>query len=412
MSGSAQYDVAVVGAGAAGIGAARALRDRELRVVVLEAADRVGGRAFTQTLGDGMHVDFGCHWLHSASVNPLVAFADAFGCRYEREPVPQRVLVDGAWAEASQLARWQSSDEDARRALEAEIAAGGDRAIADIVERDGPWGALYDYWVSAITGADPDQVGAADLVNYRETNENWPVVTGYGALVERLGEGLPVRTNAAVQRIDWSSNPVRLSTSQGTLRASHVILTVSTGVLGAGAIEFKPALPAWKGEAVADLLPGANNIICLLLDGKVFLDSPASLDVVLPANDVPMTLRIRPYGTDHVKAYTGGRQAAELERAGVDASADLIKEYLRAMFGSDVTRHVTGHRASAWCADPHVRGAYSFSRPGRFASREILARSVGERLHFAGEATSTDSFATCHGAYLSGIAAAQRIVMV
>ncbi|MCP5149654.1 MAG: FAD-dependent oxidoreductase [Chromatiales bacterium] len=405
-------DLVIVGAGAAGIGAARAAREVGLSFELVEASHRVGGRAYTETLGPGWAFDLGCHWLHSASINPLRAQADRLGMRY-RENVRRRVLQLGTrWASPEEIADYEQFWEDAHAAMNAAVREGRDVAVAEVVPRDSRWTDLHDYWTSLLTSADADQVSIADLVCYRDTEENWPLEAGYGTLVARLAEGLPVRLNSAVERIRWDGGGVRVETVRGDLEARAVLVTVSTGVLAAGDIRFVPSLPDWKQAAVTALALGVHNRIALVLEGNPFGDEHPYSVTWAHVGETPMNFILRPFGHDYVVASTGGRFAAWLERAGVEASVDLARTRLRDLFGADVARRVVGHKVTAWATDPWVRGAYSAAAPGGFGQREVLGRPLDDRLFFAGEAVSPDAFATCHGAFQSGQDAVAQIAAV
>ena len=401
-----EVDVAVVGAGSAGLGAARTLGELGLSCALLEASHRVGGRAYTEEMAPGVYFDLGCHWMHSASLNPFVAFADAAGFTYRKGTFDRGLRMGNRWATDEEAQDRDAFFERAHAALERAHAEGRDISVADATERDSPWTGLYDYMISLYTSVDSDQVSASDLVTYKDTDENWPLKEGYGNLVARLAEGLPVALNSAVTRIDWSGRTIGLETAKGRVKARTAIIAVSTGILGSGDIRFDPDLPDWKQEAVADLPLGCHNRIGLLFDRDVFGDDhPGSL-ALLSEDCEPFAVGVRPFGFNYVAGLTGGRFAEWLERAGPEAAVDLLKEKLKQSYGSDITKHAGRHLVTAWRGDPWVKGAYSAAVPGGAHQRAALARPIDERLFFAGEATSPDFFSTCHGAYLSGIAAA------
>ena len=166
-------------------------------------------------------------------------------------------------------------------------------------------------------------------------------------------------------------------------------------------------MPDWKAEAIAALPLGNHNRICLVVDRDVFGPDAPRGGTVLDREGEPMNLRIRPFESNTVIAVTGGRFADWLERAGQADSAALAKEKLQAVFGTDITRHVVRDLVTAWRGDPWVKGAYSAALPGQHRQRAELARPIDGRLYFAGEATSREFFSTAHGAYLSGIEAAE-----
>jgi monoamine oxidase len=396
---SSTVDVAIVGAGAAGLAAAKTLERR----------------GYTEELAPGVPFDLGCHWLHSASLNPFVGIADSLGLRYDKTAPSllndsaglfRSVFVDGAWAGTDDKRDLGACFKRAYGAIEGLSGDGPDRSVAEVTERDGRWTPLFDYFVSLFSSADSDQVSARDVAAYRDTGEDWPVEAGYGTLVARFGAEAPVALNTAVQEVHWSGKELRLGTNRGEVRARKAIVTVSTGILGAGDIRFDPPLPAWKQEAIAALPLGNHNRIALVFDRNVFGEDHPRSATIMTSGTEPMTFRIRPFGQDYVHGMTGGRFADWLERAGPEAAADFAKEKLRQAFGSDITRHIVRHLVTAWRGDPLIKGAYSAALPGRSDQREELARPIDERLYFAGEATTTDFFATAHGAYLTGVAAA------
>jgi monoamine oxidase len=405
---ASSVDVAVIGAGAAGLGAGQYLSDQDLSFAILEASHRIGGRGYTEEIAPGVHFDLGCHWLHSASLNPFVAMADRAGFTYLKGTFGRTLRLGDRWANEA-----DDGDRDAffarsyQRIREA-AAAGRDVSVAEATERDNRWTPLFDYWISLMCSTDSDQVSMVDLTSYRDTGEDWPLKEGYGNLIARLGTGLPIELNAAVTRIDRSGRDIRLTTAKGEVSAKSVILTVSTGILGAGDVRFVPDLPDWKQEAIAALPLGNHNRICLVFDRNVFgEDHPGRIAVLAPDSE-PMSFGIRPFGHNYACGLTGGRFADWLERAGIEASADLAKEKLKQAFGSNITKHVVRHSVTAWRGEPWVKGAYAASVPGEAHQRAALAKPIDNRLFFAGEATAREFIATAHGAYLSGISAAEE----
>ena len=402
-------DVAIVGAGAAGLAAAKTLGELGVPFVLLEASHRIGGRAYTEEIAPGQPFDLGCHWMHSASRNPFVAIADAHGFDYEKHWSIRRMVIDGAWANAAEEAERDAFLERNHLAIARAAKAGPDRAAAEVTERESRWTPLHDYFFSLWTSFDVDRVSIVDLETYIDTDENWPLKQGYGALIARHAAGVPVTLNTEVTAIDWSGKALRLTTPKGEVRAKKAIVTVSTGILASGHIRFDPALPDWKQEAIAGLPLGNHNRICLTFDRNVFGEEPPSGMAVLADGAEPMSFSIRPFSYDYVVGLTGGRFADWLERAGVAASVDLAKENLKKAFGADIVKHLVGHNATAWGGDPWVRGAYSAASPGQTPQRPRLAEPLDGRLFFAGEATSIESYSTAHGAHQTGIETARKV---
>ena len=400
-------DVAIIGAGAAGLGAAMTLARLGVEHVLIEASHRIGGRACTEEVAPGVPFDLGCHWMHSASLNPMVAVADRLGFGYTKIGIDRDIHRDGAWASEAELADCDAFFKRNYAAIHAAGAAGEDVSIADVTERESVWTPYFDHVSSLNSSADVDQASVLDDVNYNDTEENWPLREGYGEMIARFGADVPVTLNAAVERIDWSGQRIRLTTAKGEISAAKVIVAVSTGILGGGDLGFAPALPDWKQAAIGALPLGNHNRICLVFDGNPFGDDHPVGATIGDATSEPMNFRLRPFGYDYAVGVTGGRFADWLERAGIQASADLATEKLVKAYGSDIAKRIVRHNVTAWRGDPWVRGAYSAAEPGSGWRRAELARPIDERLYFAGEATSLEFFATCHGAYLTGIATAE-----
>jgi monoamine oxidase len=353
--------------------------------------------------------------MHSASINPFVPIADEYSVRYEKRDDygPDEGYFRGdQWLSEPTLESLEVESEAAEAAVAKAWSEGLDRSAAEVTERDGEWTSVLDYYTALNTSSDPDQVSIGDLVSYEDTHENWPVVDGYGQLVERWGSSVPVSLNTEVRVIHWSDTGVRLETTQGDVRAKRVIITVSTGILASGVLRFVPELPESKQSAIAALPLGNYNHVRFWMDHRLFPTDVPERVLVEVDHDSPILLNLRPHGFDCVIGLVAGRYADWLERSGPVASAAVVKEALSSVFGHDIVRHIKGDRQSAWRGNPFVRGAYSSAAPGQFNQRAVLAETIADRLFFAGEATSLNHFCTCHGAMMSGELAGQKVLDV
>jgi len=408
-------DVAIIGAGAAGLAAARALSGTGLRTVVLEAKGRIGGRAHTEMLRPGVPFDHGCYWLHSGGLNPFAAIADRYGFAIRRghgRRRPPQVFQGGSWASAAEAVAWHRFETRTSHAIDAVGERGLDVPVSGLVDPASRWVPLYAAWTTATSGVSPEEASTLDFARYRDTGENWPVRDGFGALVARLGHGPPIRLETPVERIDWSGATPRLETPRGTITARAVIVTVSTAVLASGRIRFSPELPPSKRDAISGLPLGmANKVALALRPNAPGVPQDASAHVLACPTE-PIHFQLRPFGRDLVVGHIGGAFATALERAGEAATIDFAIERLCAMFGARFSRHVIAARATAWQSDEWVGGGYSAARPGEADRRGDLAAPLGRRVLFAGEATSREFYSTAHGAYLSGVAAARRAVEI
>lgn len=401
-------DCIVIGAGAAGLAAAGRLHAAGRSVRVLEARDRVGGRAHTRR-HDGLGIDLGCHWWHSADINPLVGLARAKGFTvvenqvYWGWPYIERRLG----AEAKDFA---AAWERLNAALAACLASGEDCAIGDLMAQAGRWRAPISAALTWSAGALPETISALDYARGGATDVNWHDPRGLGAFVTTLAEGLPVTLDCPVQAIRLTPQGVAVASAKGTLEARSVIVTAPTAVLAAGAIAFEPGLPEEKRQALADLPLGDNEKIFFRVEGQPF-GPPRELQADITYDRVDCAhFHIHEFGRPTLEAYYGGPLARDLATAGPQALAENALDELAGTFGSALRRHLTPLDWTGWSQDPWSRGGYSYCRPGAAAARARLAAPLEDRLFFAGEATSLENPATCHGAHATGLRAAGEVL--
>ncbi len=404
-------DVIVIGAGAAGLSAAKALRAPGVDVLVLEAADHIGGRCVTDTTTFATPFDRGGSWLHSAMINPLARIAEQHGTvlhktdwdRWTRLHVggQERSPADSAAYAAYGDGMWDVINERGGRLPEV--------SILDAMPK-GPWRETAACWVPMMVGGDADVASARDSHNYAEAEGDWLVEGGLGAFVARLHDDVPVVLGCAVSEIDRSGAGVRVSTPNGQVQAAQVILTVSTGVLAAQTIQFTPPLPNAKMQAIASLPNGLLNKVGIEFDPGWQGASTGEMADYHPGGEQFCSISFGFYGTPLAVAFTAGRFAAELEQQDPGTATDFCLEALRATFGADSLKNVRRTDETAWHTNPLTFGSYSYAKVGACAARGVLAEPLEEKIYFAGEATMRESYSTVHGAYLSGLRAADAIL--
>jgi monoamine oxidase len=401
-------DVAVIGAGAAGLGAANALKDSALSVIVLEARDRVGGRAHTIQPTPEIVFDLGCGWLHSADKNSFVGIARDLNFEIDKTLPPWRERAFGNTFpkdERDQFLRAIADFYDrAERAAQHKV----DRAASDFLEPGNRWNPMIDAISTYINGCELDRVSILDMDAYEDTDINWRVRRGYGALIAAYGATCPLALNCEVRLIDHSGKRVRIETSRGTLTASKVIVTVPTNLIAHEAIRFHPALPD-KVDAARGLPLGLADKVMLALDQPEALPKDGNLRGVTMRREMG-TFHLRPFGQRCIEGFFGGRFAQSLEDAGDGAIAAQSIDEIVALLGSDFRRRLKPLAESRWAHDPFARGSYSHALPGHADKRQVLAAPVDGRLFFAGEATSPEFFSTAHGARDSGERAAGEVL--
>ena len=409
MSLPSEIDVAIIGAGAAGLGAARALEGKGLGVVVLEARDRLGGRAFTRQLANTIVFDVGCGWLHSADRNKFVPVAEQLGFEIDRNrPHWSQQTFNIGFPHEERQDYLKEMDAFYDRA-EAAADTGPDRPASELLLPGNRWNAMLNCVSTYINGVELDRVSIYDMDAYEDTEVNWRAKRGYGALVAAYGAPCPVVFDTQVTLIDHSSQRIRIVTSRGTLSARHVIVTVPTNLIANEALRFLPALPE-KIEAARGLPLGLADKVMLALDddGEAL---PADGHLRGSTRKVGTgSYHLRPQGFASIEGYFGGRFARELEDVGDGAFAAAAIEEIVALLGSDYRKKLRPLSESHWAHDPFATGSYSYALPGRAGDRAKLASPIDGRIFFAGEATSPNFFSTCHGALESGIRAAAEVM--
>jgi monoamine oxidase len=415
--------IVIIGAGLAGLGAAALCRDHGKRAVVLEASGRVGGRAWTDhpTALGGVWFDMGAIWFHDAEHNPLVPIARKAGdtllrsdeIRQERTFIGDRIATDAELeAYAHAWPRYEA-------ATDAALADGGDVPLAEITRRlsDDPWAATVEAWEGpVICAADADKFSARDWRRNGLEGSNLVPEGGIGAFVQhRLTLGLDIRLHTPVTRVRWGGpgGSVIVETVSGSITAEACIITVSTGFLASGALQFDPPLPQRVTEAIQALPMGLAMKIALRATGPDRLDLPlhCSVDRVLERQGEPlMPFQCWPFGRDYVQGWIGGSVAWDLARTGEAAAVDFALSYLRRAFGGRVDQLFAGGATvvTHWDADPWIRGAYCYAVPGSADARDMLGEPVADgHLMFAGEACNVGFGGTLAGAWISGQSAAR-----
>jgi monoamine oxidase len=412
MSLPSEIDVAIIGAGAAGLGAAHALKDSGLSLIVLEARMRVGGRGHTIMAAADITFDLGCGWLHSADQNSFVPIAEQLNFEIDKTLPPWREravgkafpqdermdfirALDGFYDRAEQAAREASNN-------------GHDRAANLYLEPGNRWNPMIDAISTYINGCELDRVSILDMDAYEDSNINWRIRRGYGTLMAAYAAPLPLALNCEVTRIDHSGKRVRIETSKGALSAQKVIVTAPTNLIANEAIRLHPTLPA-KVDAARGLPLGLADKVMLALEEPSGLPTDGNLRGATMRTAMG-SFHLRPFGQACIEGYFGGRFAQALEDAGSGAIAAQSIDEIAGLLGNDYRRKLKPLAESRWAHDPFARGSYSHALPGHAGKRAVLAAPVDGRLFFAGEATSPNFFSTAHGARDSGERAAGEVV--
>jgi monoamine oxidase len=407
---SDDVEVVIVGGGAAGVAAARRLHDASIRCLLLEARSRLGGRAWTVIDESGVALDLGCGWLHSADRNPWRGIAQEQGAMIDTSPPPwTRPSLEVGFPRAEQK-EFQDAMASFFERLERVAQDESDVAAATAFEPGARWNGLINAVSTYISGAEWDRVSAKDFDRYQDSGVNWRVVEGLGTIVAAYGANLPIMLDCQVRTVDRRGKRLRIETSKGAIAADQVVVAVPTTLLATERLSFMPALPR-KTRAAQGLPLGLDDKLFISLDRAEEFDKDVR---VFGHTDRAATAayHFRPFGRPMIEAYFGGKCAAELEAHGEGAFFDFAVSELRDVFGSEFGRRLRPIRIHRWGLDPLALGSYSFALPGSADCRATLAEPVDQRLFFAGEACSAHDFSTAHGAWHTGMVAAEQVIAV
>lgn len=401
------FDAIVIGAGAAGLAAARRLMAAGREVILLEASSRIGGRARTIE-AFGAPIDLGCGWLHSADRNPLVPLAEKLGFTIDKSEPPWTKQSFGPLFGPGEQAEFRKAYAAFDIRQEAAAKNVEDAPAATQLEPGNRWNALLNAISTYYNGVELDRVSIKDFAQYIDTEVNWRVREGYGAFFAAYGRDAPVVLDCPVTRLAWGGEGVRVSTPRGDISAPSAVVAVPPTVIAHERMRFDPILPE-KAEAAAALSLGVVEKVFLHLaepeqfpvDGHLF----AAIDRTETGS-----YHLRPFGRPFIECFFAGDLACQLDTKGGEAFVDFALQEITSLLGAEMRKKLTFAAQSRWLADPYIAGAYSHAKPGHAGARAALTAPVADRLYFAGEHCSPHFFSTAHGAYESGIAAAEALL--
>jgi len=403
-----EADIVVIGAGAAGVAAARRIQAANRRVIVVEATGQIGGRCLTDTATFGVPFDRGARWMHNPDSNPMIRLARNAGLDISTAPLGQKIRIGLRNARAGETEEFLAALVRANRAIDDATRGKADVSCAAVLPKDlGDWAATAEFILGAsATGKDLREISAMDRGRAQDRNSAIGCRQGLGALIAKLGEQIPLALSTPASQIIWGGRDVAVDTPAGKIAARAAIVTVSSNVLAAGIIKFKPEIPRRQLDAAAKLSLGSYDRIALQLPGNPF--GLARDDAVIEQSNSTRTalLSANIGGSSLCAIDVGGSFGRDLSSQGERAMVAFAVEWLTKLFGSDTAAAIKKSSVTRWNATPYALGAMSVAPPGGQPSRKILTEPIGN-LFLAGEATHETLWGTVDGAWESGEHAAE-----
>ncbi|VXD20438.1 FAD-dependent oxidoreductase [Planktothrix paucivesiculata] len=421
-------NIIIIGAGIAGIAAAKTLKSQGFKVTILEARDRIGGRIYTdKTLG--FPVDLGASWIHGIQNNPIGKLAHDFNIGIKQtndyhvdfytnnqNKIPDSELEKAESLYEKIIARAKSWSENQEQDVSVNQAVNRFFKPDNLSLRQAKlvnW--LLTSEILIETGADLEKLSIWELDEDEAFDgEDYLFPNGYEQIIQNLAQGLEIKLQHPVTEIQYNNQQVTVKTPQGDFSGSAVLITIPLGVLKANQVKFIPELPQDKKTAIQKFNLGVLNKVVLKFP-QVFWEKSYEFLGYLPESSPNFTVFMNyDYynSSPMLMALTGGSFARSLETMTQQQLTDKIMAVLREMYGNSIP-NPQEILVTRWSSDPYTLGSYSYIPPGTTAKeRDSLASPVNNMLFFAGEATSRQYPATVHGAYLSGLREAQRIQQI
>ncbi len=401
-------DVVIVGAGAAGIAAARRVAAAGRSYALLEAQDRIGGRVWTAPGALGIAHDRGAHRISASGRNPLVSLGRLAGLRLTQPAPFRRLYVGPREARDSEYDNFTAARHRASRAIVAAGEAGLDLPAARTLPDLADWRGTVSFVLGPYsTTKDLEEISTVDYARADDQPDELVCMGGLGRLISAAAGSLRVELSSPVTRIDSRGRgSITVETDRGSVRANTVIVTASTGILNSGAIKFEPGLPKRVADAIAGLTLGTRDRLIFELKGNPF-DFADDQRAIFKSNDSRTIALIgRAGGTDLAFADFCGRFGLEMANAGEAAMKDFVAETLAAHFGAESKKLIGRAEAVRWSQEPWILGAGSVAAPRGGSYRRALGEPVHDRIFLAGEALHETWWGTVAGAWISGERAA------
>ena len=413
------YEVIIVGAGIAGISAAKILDNNNISNIVIEANNRVGGRAKKAPESFGNWFDLGCSYLHEGEINPFRAVAKSLNVPIDHQngDIFSIEKTKYLFGEKPLLINKKKKIEKSYNNFLVELNfyrenVEDNRLSSCLNINDPNYPILFDY-LTGLNGIEANLVSARDFASVNE-GKDLIIESGLANMIDKWATGININLNNQVKQINWGRKQIEIYTKSKKYVCKSVLLTVSNGILANEDIAFIPKLPDYKIRAIHNLPMGILNKIGVLFEEGTFKDNQLGWYVVTPDkyhNKISeiFSFEIRKKEKEHMIFFFGGKKGSDIENYPKKYYKKII-EFIKKQFGDNIEKNIIKLIHSSWGKDPYSKGAYSYALPGHNFERDLLKKTLDKKVYFAGEATINKTYGTCHGAYISGNYAANKII--
>lgn len=410
--------VFIVGAGISGLAAAKKLKEKGFNVTILEAQDKVGGRLRTnRSLGVGF--DEGASWIHGIDGNPITTLAQQAGMTTFETVDESRKSYDVGGILRS-AATYDNAEGELYTILNSMMKKGNaGQSFETVFNVQYPTKAndrLWQFFLSTYVTFDTGDLNKLSSLLYNEGEEYSGVekiaTNGYDTIANYLASGLTIQLNQRVSKIDYAKTKIQITHNGSVSEADYVLVTVPLGVLKANSIQFTPALPTVKQTAIQKL--GMNCVNKFLLTwNTAFWDDVQYISYTPEIRDkFNYFVNVKKFNpsVNALMTFAYADYARQTETMTDAQITNEIMVHLKDIYGNNIP-NPTNLLRTKWQTNENSFGAYSYTAVGtEMRHFDDLAEEVNDKLFFAGEHTEIDYFSTAHGAYLSGIREADKII--
>ena len=412
-------EVIIVGAGIAGISAAKILEKNNISNIVIEANNQLGGRAKKAKESFGNWFDLGCSYLHEGDINPLKSIAESLNVPINYENSDIFSIEKTKYLQRNKPFLSNKNDllkkfyDQFLKKLNFYKYKVDDNSLSSCLNKCDPYYHILFDNLTGLNGIEANLVSAVDFASVND-GKDFIIESGLANLIHKWARGINSILNNPVTQINWEKDYIEIYTQSKKYICKSVLLTVSNGILQNQDINFIPQLPNYKIQAIHNLPMGILNKIGVLFKKGTFKENDIGWYVATTdMNDIDksqiISFEIRKREKEHMIFFFGGKKGYDVENF-PDKYYKIITTFIKNQFGNHIENNIVKIIHTSWGKDPFTKGSYSFALPGHSSEREFLRKSLEKKVYFAGEATIKNYYGTCHGAYISGVYAANEII--